>query len=59
LFAGGWAVSQLWLFWLAPVLGAAAAGFVSKLALEDSVQEPPITGRVQSGAPARAYGQAE
>jgi len=26
LFAGSWALSQLWLFWLAPLLGAAAAG---------------------------------
>jgi len=26
LFAGGWALGQLWLFWLAPVLGAAIAG---------------------------------
>ena len=28
LFAGGWALDQLWLFWLAPLLGAAAAGIV-------------------------------
>jgi aquaporin Z len=28
LFAGGWALQQLWLFWVAPILGAAAAGFV-------------------------------
>jgi aquaporin Z len=28
LFAGGWALAQLWLFWLAPILGAAAAGIV-------------------------------
>ncbi|MFL6374338.1 MAG: aquaporin Z [Pyrinomonadaceae bacterium] len=26
IFAGGWALSQLWLFWLAPVLGALSAG---------------------------------
>jgi aquaporin Z len=26
LFVGGWAVGQLWLFWVAPVLGAIAAG---------------------------------
>jgi aquaporin Z len=26
LFVGGWAVSQLWLFWVAPILGAAIAG---------------------------------
>ena len=28
LFVGGWAVQQLWLFWLAPILGAAIAGLV-------------------------------
>jgi aquaporin Z len=26
LFVGGWAISQLWLFWLAPIVGAALAG---------------------------------
>jgi len=26
LFAGGWAIEQLWLFWVAPLLGALAAG---------------------------------
>lgn len=28
LFVGGWALAQLWLFWVAPLLGAALAGFV-------------------------------
>src|SRR5436309_9905679 len=28
LFVGGWAVQQLWLFWIAPLIGAALAGFV-------------------------------
>lgn len=28
LFVGGWAVEQLWLFWLAPIVGAALAGLV-------------------------------
>src|SRR5579862_8686923 len=28
LFVGGWAIEQLWLFWLAPIAGAALAGFV-------------------------------
>lgn len=31
LFVGGWALSQLWLFWVAPVVGAALAGFVYPL----------------------------
>lgn len=26
LFVGGWALGQLWLFWVAPILGAVAAG---------------------------------
>ena len=28
LFAGGWALSQLWLFWLAPIVGAVLGGIV-------------------------------
>jgi aquaporin Z len=31
LFVGGWAIRQLWLFWLAPVVGAAIAGAVHRL----------------------------
>ena len=30
VFVGGWALQQLWLFWVAPVIGAAIAGFASK-----------------------------
>jgi aquaporin Z len=30
VFVGDWAVAQLWLFWLAPILGGIAAGFVYK-----------------------------
>jgi aquaporin Z len=28
IFVGGWAISQLWLFWVAPIIGALLAGFV-------------------------------
>jgi len=28
LFVGGWALSQLWLFWLAPILGGALGGAI-------------------------------
>jgi aquaporin Z len=27
IFVGGWALAQLWLFWVAPIVGAALAGF--------------------------------
>ena len=28
IFVGGWALGQLWLFWVAPVIGAALAGLI-------------------------------
>lgn len=28
IFVGGWALAQLWLFWIAPIVGAALAGIV-------------------------------
>ncbi|MBW8183614.1 aquaporin Z [Shewanella nanhaiensis] len=30
LFVGDWAISQLWLFWVAPIAGAIIAGFIYK-----------------------------
>ena len=48
LFVGDWAVRQLWLFWLAPMIGAAIAGFAYKPVFEGPVEEPPVTGRAKS-----------
>ncbi len=31
LFVGGWAIQQLWLFWLAPIVGGALGGFAYAL----------------------------
>ena len=28
IFVGSWALSQLWLFWVAPIVGAFLAGYV-------------------------------
>jgi aquaporin Z len=44
LFVGDWALQQLWLFWVLPIVGAALAGFVYKALLEGE-PEPPIVGR--------------
>tara|TARA_R110001606_G_scaffold65663_1_gene151688 strand:+ start:58 stop:315 length:258 start_codon:yes stop_codon:yes gene_type:complete len=30
LFVGDWAIDQLWLFWLAPIVGAILAGLIYK-----------------------------
>ncbi len=35
LFAGGPYIAQLWLFWLAPIAGAVAAGFLAKWLYEE------------------------
>jgi aquaporin Z len=46
LFVGGWAIAQLWLFWIAPIIGAGIAGVVYRAVLEGEAVEPPVTGRV-------------
>ena len=46
LFVGDWALSQLWVFWVFPIVGAAIAGFLYKALFEGPRQEPPVTGRV-------------
>ncbi len=46
VFVQGWALEQLWLFWVAPVLGALLAGFVySWMVGDDEMPAPePIVG---------------
>ena len=39
LFVGGWALTQLWLFWLAPIAGAALAGLAYPFLFGD--RRPP------------------
>ena len=38
LFAGGWAIGQLWLFWAAPLVGAGLAGVVYRWVGGDNVE---------------------
>jgi aquaporin Z len=42
LFVGGWAMAQLWLFWLAPIVGGALAGlFYSSVLAEKTPKASP------------------
>ena len=36
IFQGDWAISQLWLFWIAPIVGALLAGAVYRWFADDS-----------------------
>ena len=36
IFVGGWALEQLWLFWLAPLIGGIAAGFFNRWLNEET-----------------------
>ena len=36
IFVGGWAFKQLWVFWVAPIVGAALAGLASKWLYADA-----------------------
>jgi aquaporin Z len=47
IFVGGWAIEQLWLFWVAPIVGAALAGGVYAIFAEAPEAETP---RVRAAA---------
>ncbi|HSV20134.1 MAG TPA: aquaporin Z [Casimicrobiaceae bacterium] len=46
LFVGGWALQQLWLFWVAPIAGALLAGWFSR-AMFHPEDQPAIVGTSQ------------
>ena len=45
LFVGGWALAQLWLFWVAPLIGGAAGGFIYRWLSEEPAGE--VTGQAR------------
>jgi aquaporin Z len=51
LFVGGWALTQLWLFWVAPIAGAVAAGLLHAwLGAEDEVAEREAAARAAAAS---------
>ncbi len=50
IFAGAAALSQLWLFWLAPLVGGGFAGVFYRVLFGEEVSEVPIVGDAVAGA---------
>jgi aquaporin Z len=49
MLVGGWALRQLWLFWVAPLAGGAAAGVVYKMMFAEHAARPTV--EASRGAP--------
>ncbi len=52
LFVGGWALQQLWLFWVAPIAGAAIAGVVYSAIFSETGGESETVKRAAKAAAA-------
>jgi len=50
IFVGGWALSQLWLFWVAPLLGGAAAGVVYRMVSGERSKAAGVEGPASASA---------
>jgi aquaporin Z len=44
LVVGGWAIEQLWVFWLAPLIGGILGGVIYKTLGADATVRPPVEG---------------
>ncbi|CAO3424858.1 aquaporin Z [Azospirillum doebereinerae] len=47
LVVGGWALQQLWMFWVAPLVGGLAGGLTYKALAEEMPEKPAITGEAK------------
>jgi aquaporin Z len=44
LIVGGWAIQQLWLFWVAPIVGGVLGGIAYKALGAEASKRPPVEG---------------
>jgi aquaporin Z len=47
IFQGGWALGQLWLFWIAPLAGGALGGLIYRVLLQSDSEPAPAAGGSQ------------
>ncbi|MEZ2347953.1 aquaporin Z [Terriglobus sp. RCC_193] len=53
VFVGGWALQQVWLFWVAPLIGGVVGGFVYELLFSEYKETPVLTATEQDVANVR------
>jgi aquaporin Z len=49
LFVGGWAMAQLWLFWLGPVVGGALGGYAYRMLLQEQSKKAATPAALPAG----------
>lgn len=55
LFVGGWAIAQLWLFWISPLIGGTLAGVLYRTVLQRDLTEPVVSGQPGPGEGVAAH----
>ena len=55
IIVGGWALAQLWMFWVAPILGGALGGVAYRALAEELPSRPAIAPAPRRSPPSTRY----